>query len=212
MKKSIFILLLAIATTLSAQDIVKIQPLSLIANSLTFEWEHIEGKKALIITIGIPVNSEAKKNWFNAPSDIHTYNIRAGLRKYTTEKKRVYFEPYFKCQTIDWGSKLKQGWTEGYIFTTNAGISLGYQTTWKHLVFDFYPLGIEVGRMNGRLETYSKTDSDAEFMEAYVRDLSGKLPNNSPVHISRDAGKVEAVLNLKTYFWLRAGVSVGWRF
>lgn len=212
MKKSIIILLLAIATTLNAQDIVKIQPLSLIGNSLTFEWEHIEGRNAITVTVGLPVNGPTKKDWFNAPSDLHTYNVRTGYRHYSTDKLRFYVEPYLKCQTIDWDSKLKQGWTEGYLFTTNAGISLGYQLTFKHLVVDLYPLGFEVGRMNGRLATYSKNAEDADFMEEYAKDLSGKLPKNSPAHFSKSDNRVEAVLNLKTYYWLRSGVSVGWRF
>lgn len=212
---TLIILLLAFTTMVQAQrytDIVKVQPLSMIGNSLTAEWEHIEGRNALTVTVGVPVDAATKKNWFNAPSKLHTYNIRAGYRHYTGIQKTFYLEPYLKCQTIDWGSKLKQGWTEGYLFTTNAGISVGYQVTWKHLVLDIYPIGIEVGRMNGRLNTYSKSDADSEFMESYVRELSQRLPDGSEVNISRDAGRVEAVLNLKTYFWMRSGVSIGYRF
>lgn len=215
MKKLLTILLIVLSFTLNAQqyvDIVKIQPLSMIANSATFEWEHIENCNALTVTIGLPINGSTKKDWFNAPSKLHTYNIRAGYRHYTSNTLQFYIEPYVKCQTIDWDSKLKQGWTEGYLFTTNAGFSLGYQATWKHFIVDIYPIGFEIGRMNGRLDTYSKTSEDADFMEQYVSKLSNKLPNNSPVHFSRYDNKVEAVLNLKTYYWIRSGISIGYRF
>ena len=215
MKKSIVIILLAIATIAQAQrytDIVKVQPLSLIGNSFTAEWEHIENHNAITVTIGLPVNGPSKKDWFNAPSDLHTYNVRAGYRHYTTDKRRLYFEPYLKCQTIDWRSVLKQGFTDGYLFTTNAGVSLGYQITWKQLVIDLYPLGVEVGRLNGGLDSYSKTEADARYMTQYIADLSGKLPRNSTVHIYQDGKNVNAVLDLKTYYWLRSGFSIGYRF
>ena len=215
MKTTIFLFLMVISINLQAQrytDIVKFQPLATIANSVTFEWEHIEGRKSLIVAIGLPVDGEAKKDWFNAPSNLHTSNIMAGLRLYATVKKRAYIQPFAKCQTIDWCSELKQGKTDGYLFTTSAGISIGYQVVFKHFIFDFYPLGLEFGRVNGDLKTYSGSRSDGDYMYSYINNFAEKLPRNPRLDISRNGNEFTADLAPTTFFWLRSGFSIGYKF
>lgn len=222
MKKSFFIILLSTISMMSYgqqyTDIVKIQPMSMIGNSLTFEWEHIEpnvgrkGKKALLVSVGIPVNKAPIKDWFNAPdTKLHTYNVGVEYRYYYDNN--LYYGIRAKCQTIDWSSNLRFGKTDAYIFTTNLVFKLGKEWIIKdRWVIDVCPFGFELGMVNSRINTLSINESDAETMFNYAKGLSKKLPRNAIVSMSRNGREVEGSTNVFLDLRFHSSVTFGFKF
>lgn len=214
MKRILLLVLMFTSLMLSAQkyvDIVRFQPTSLIVNSSLLEWEHREGNKAIIVAVGLPFNRKPVKDWFNAPdSKLHTYSVAFEYRHYYA--KGFYGGVRIGCQSIDWESKLKYGKADGYIFTTNLTLQPGYELIMKRFVIDFYPVGIQLGMANGKLDGYANNSSESENMYNHVKRLGDKLPNNARVKISQDRTIINAETKVFPYPWLRSGISIGYKF
>jgi hypothetical protein len=208
MKTLLFFVLFFVTLSLTAQDYVKFHPQKILYNSAVIEWEHREVNKSIIIKVGLPMNGEAKHNWFNAPSTLHTYSCEFGYRQYYN---KLYAEASVASRTYDWKTVQNIGITDGYLYTTNLGLKAGYQVNWKRIVFDFYA-GVELGRCNGRTESFSASLAEADAMYGYISELSKKLPARANVTINRYSKIVESNAPGFGYVKFVGGVAIGLRW
>lgn len=231
MKKVLVILLMLLSYTTIAQNyetVVKFLPFNLKYNSPSFEIERLDCRNSLLVTVVLPYNSSISGRSFGklyidpkqySNINLHTYSTRVAYRHYTQLNKvfGLYYEGYFKCQTLDWSGDVRNkninmGNINGYLFTTNAGIQIGYQfLIKKKLVVDFYAIGLELGTINGGNNSKSTDLDKAKYMLEYTNRMTKYIPTRV-VEISTNINDVDMDIRSFSYPYFRSGISIGYRF
>lgn len=211
-----------LASAQEYSNVIKFLPTNLYFNQATFEWEQNKGQNSLILDVGIPINRSVYDRFgldHNGVSfdKLGTNAVRVAFRHYTSQihKYGLYGEVSIKEETMGGTFITKNpsvGKIDGYLYSTNLGIQLGYQ--WhiqKHWVIDLYFFGLEGGRVNGRAQSIAPTSADAIYIYNDIQRLVNKLPRyvqrNYHEYIYKN--NVSAELHSTLYPAPRIGASVG---
>lgn len=215
MKKLLVVLLVFISFTSVGQryiDVVEFIPLNLIKNSVSFRWKHIEDKKAILVTVGIPMNNTPIKNWFEAPeSKLHTYNLSGEYRCYFKEK--MYYGVKIGWETMHGTSELQYGKADGYLHKSYMNLGMGYQMMiGKRIMIDIIPAALQLSLTNGRIETHSNDVYSTNEMFKYVTNMSEKLPNSANIEITRNGNTINGFTNVFFHPRIVSEISIGFKF
>ena len=228
MRKILFLLLFILTINVNAQEssnVVKWSPASLYFNSALFQWEQHVGKNGLILDIGIPINTSISGRFgitsnTVASSKVGLETVQVGYRFYISKQPiyGTYLEPYFKTQTLRGTIVCNNnlGTVNAYLYTNNFGLQLGKQWLFgKHFVLDFYPIGLELGRVNGSAISKSDTEDKAIIIEnSFNTDVKSYLPKyvRSNYYVGRYQTEVSAQLHSSWYPSFRTGFMIGYKF
>ena len=216
------------------KNVVKFLPMNIPFQSLSFEYERmIDPNYSLTLGVGLPIqgtiigkygidnNSNLKKAEFS------TMHIRAALRYYYGDHmlpKGFYVEPYLKYQQIkgnatyegiDNLNNIYKGNMDAKLNTLNLGVQFGIQfLIAKKITIDLYFLGLEGGLANGNATATSEKTTDAEYIEADVKNAVAGLPFfiRNWLTVKKVNNQVFIDANNLQYPWYRGGFSIGFAF